>query len=167
MPVQSTWFTRDLPVLEATISILTEPQHPGFVDVRTIAERAKMDAHDVFDAVRDMSGVYVDLQRNVSPDPNGQLVMGVTPAARIAVGQWPSVDILSERLLAAFHVAAQQESDPVQKCTLSAISDALTQMGQQVVVAVLSAAISGHHYGSSTYGEKLGRHLAFLGQAAQ
>lgn len=137
MPVQSTWLNRDLPVLEATISILTEHQHPHFVDVKTIAERAKMDAHDVFDALRDMNGVYVTL--------NSQLVMGVTPAARIAVGQWPSAEILSDRLLASFQAAEQAEADPVRKSKLRAISDGLTQMGQQVVVAVVSAAISGHH----------------------
>ncbi len=145
MSVKSTWFSRDLPVLEATIAILTEPQHPGFVDVRAIAERCEMDAHDVFDALRDMNGVYVNLQRNMSLDPDGQLVMGVTPIARTAAGQWPSVETLSGRLITSFQQAEQAEVDPVRKSRLRAVSDGLTGMGQQVVEAVVSAAISGHH----------------------
>ena len=146
MAVRRTWLTRDLPVLEATLAILTQPQHPGMVDVRTIAEKSGMDPYEIFDALQDMEGTYVRLQMCLSgSDPNPQMVTGVTPAARIAVGQWPSVEVLSDRLLASFREAEQAEPDPIRKSNLRAASDARAQIGQQVLAGVISAAISGHH----------------------
>jgi hypothetical protein len=81
-------------------------------------------------------------------DPNPQMVSSVTADARRAVGQWPSIDTLSDRLVAALQDAAEHESDPLKKTKLRSAADAVTGMGRDIFVGVVTAAATGalpHH----------------------
>jgi hypothetical protein len=61
------------------------------------------------------------------------------------VGQWPSAESLSDRLLVAMQDALDHESDPVRRAKLRSVTAALTGMGREVLVSVVSAAITGDH----------------------
>lgn len=150
MSVAPTWFDRDLPVLEATISLLEERGHPGaFVQVREIAERSGIDAGVVLTALAAMEHEYVSLNLVLAGgDPNPQMVTGVTAEARRAVGQWPSPETMADRILAALETTVEQEEDPVRKGRIRAAADAVAGIGRDVLVSVLSAAATGalpHH----------------------
>ncbi len=147
--VTPTWFDRDLPVLEATIQLFEELGYPGIVQVRRIAERAAMDPSTVFAALVAMQYEYVTLRLVLAGgDPNPQMVSSVTPDARRAVGQWPSPENLSDRLVAALRDAVEHETDPVKKTKLRSAADAVAGMGRDILVGVVTAAASGaipHH----------------------
>jgi len=146
--VTPTWFDRDLPVLEATIQLFEEMGHPGVVQVAQIAERTRIEPPAVFAALVAMQDEYVTLRMVMGGDPNPQMVSGVTADARRAVGQWPSIDTFSDRLVAALRDAADNESDPVKKNKLRSATDAVTGMGRDIIVGVVTAAASGalpHH----------------------
>ena len=106
-PVEDTWVTRDLPVLEATVALLEGMDLPEVVD---IAERTGLAAEDVARALRAMAGVYVGLQMTMG-DVGRWFVQGVTPEARRAVGQWPTADSLIGQLVAGLDAAAEREHD--------------------------------------------------------
>ncbi len=145
MPVNTTWLTRDLPVLEATVDLLNELGHPGAITVSPIADRTHMSAQDVFDALLALQPEYVTLQMVLAGgDPNPQMVTGVTAAARRATGQWPSAEALTDRLLLALQQALDQETDATRKSKLRSAADALTGMGRDVLVAVVASALTSH-----------------------
>ena len=144
MPVQLTWFDRDLPVLETTVALLNEVGHPGFIEVRSIAARTGRDPQQVLQALLAMEEEYVTLQWVGGGAPNLHKVTRVTPAARRAVGQWPSAEGFSDRLLSAMQEALDRESDPIRRSKLRSATAALTGMGREVLAAVVSAAMSEH-----------------------
>ena len=149
MAVRSTWFDRDLPVLETVVTIFEEKGGQGVVTVRQIAERTGMDPQQVFSALLAMQDVYVNLQLAIAiKDPNLQRVTGVTPGARIATGQWPSPESFADRLVKALETASEEAADGSEKTMLRRAYEALSGMGRDVLVSVVSAAASGalgHH----------------------
>ncbi len=150
MSVAATWFDRDLPVLEATISLLEERGYPGaLVQVREIAERSGIEPGVVLTALAAMEHEYVSLNLVLAgSDSNPQMVSGVTAAARRAVGQWPSPETFADRLLVALETTVEQEEDPVRKGRLRTAADPVAGIGRDVLVSVLSAAATGalpHH----------------------
>ena len=148
--MEPTWFDRELPVLEATIQLFEERSYPaGLVRVGQIAERSGMDSLTVLKALIAMNPTYVSLHLvSAGEGPDPQIVKSVTTAARQAAGQWPSPETMSDRLLSALSSAADREGDPVRKGHLRAAADALTGIGRDVLVNVMSAAATGavaHH----------------------
>ena len=149
MAVRSTWFDRDLPVLEAVVTIFEEEGGQGVVTVRQIAERTGMDPQQVFSALLAMKDVYVGLRQVMAGgDPNPQMVTRVAPLARIATGQWPSPESFADRLVKALETASEEAADGSEKTMLRRAYEALSGMGRDVLVSVVSAAASGalgHH----------------------
>lgn len=123
--------------------------HPGVVQVSQIAERSGIESATVFAALLAMQGEYVQLDMVLAGgDPNPQMVTRVTAGARRAVGQWPTIDTFSDRLVAALRDAAEHESDPVKKTKLRSAAEAVTGMGRDIFVSVVTAAATGalpHH----------------------
>jgi hypothetical protein len=111
--VQETWAARELPVLEATVSLLEESY---MVTVSDIAARTSMDLGDVARALEALDPAYVDFRKTTTGgDPRFWYVLKATPEARRAVGQWPTPDSLVDRLAAELSAAADHETDPERK----------------------------------------------------
>jgi hypothetical protein len=144
MAVEPTWYGRDLPVLAATVSLLSEPGHAPAVQVWQIAERVKWEPQDVFEALVALKDDYVVLQGAIRPGPGAVMVVGVTSEARRAVGQWPTPENISARLLAALQEAADRESDPAQKSRLRTAAEAVAGIGRGVLVEVVAKVITAH-----------------------
>jgi hypothetical protein len=115
--VQDTWATRELPVLDATVSLLEESY---MVTVSDIATRTGLDSATVARSLEALDPVYVDFRKTTTGgDPTFWYVLKVAPQARRAVGQWPTPDSFVTKLAAELSAAASQEEDVERKGLLS------------------------------------------------
>jgi hypothetical protein len=136
--VRDTWVSRELPVLDAAVSLLDEGI--DFPEATDIAERSGLDVKDVARALLALRGEYVDLLQSMG-DPGGWAVREVTSAARRAVGQWPSPEGVVDALAEAFGSAAEQEPDSEKKGRLRQVGSFLSGTGRDVATEVVSKVI--------------------------
>jgi hypothetical protein len=115
--VQDTWAIRELPVLNATVSLLEESY---MVTVSDIAGRTGLEAPVVARSLEALDPAYLDFRKTeTGGDPTFWYVLKVTPQARRAVGQWPTPDSFVTRLAEELSAAAAQEEDTERKGLLS------------------------------------------------
>jgi hypothetical protein len=115
--VHDTWAARELPVLDATVSLLEESY---MVTVSDIATRTELEPAAVARALETLDPDYVDFRKTTTGgDPTFWYVLKVTPEARRAVGQWPTPDSFVTRLAGELSAAASQEEDAERKGLLS------------------------------------------------
>jgi predicted ArsR family transcriptional regulator len=138
--VEDTWAARDLPVLAATVHLLEESY---MVTVTDIAARTGLDEQAVARALETLDPVFVDFRKTTTGgDPTFWYVLKATPAARQAVGQWPTADSLITALAAALTAAAADEQDAERKGLLSyaarLIGDTLRDVSVRAAQAVLA-----------------------------
>jgi hypothetical protein len=135
--VKDTWASRDLPVLDATVALLEEVDMPEVAD---IADRSGLAVADVARALQALDGVYVDLRLTMG-DPGAWFVQGVTPAARRAVGQWPTAESLIGQLVSGLEAAAEREDDPVRKGRLRQAASLLGGAVRDIAVDIAAKVI--------------------------
>jgi hypothetical protein len=143
--VQDTWAARDLPVLDATVSLLEQSY---MVTVTDIAARTGLDEGAVAKALESMDPVYVDFRKTTTGgDPRFWYVFKVTPEARRAVGQWPTAEALASRLAEELAAAAGQETDAQRQGLLTyaarLVGDTLREATVRAAAQVLSPAFGG------------------------
>ena len=115
--MHDTWAARDLPVLDATVSLLEESY---MVTVSDLATRTGLDPAAVARALETLDPDYVDFRKTTTGgDPTFWYVLKVTPQARRAVGQWPTPDSFVTRMAAELSAAAAQEEDTERRGLLS------------------------------------------------
>jgi hypothetical protein len=140
--VESSWESRDLPVLDAVVRYLDE-HVDAMPDVAQIAAITGRGAAEVHRALRAMEGRFIEVDdRSADGHPDFYFVVRVTAEARQAVGQWPSPDVWVDRLVQALREAAEQESDPEKKTRLRAMAEGLGGFARDVAVGVLSGGIT-------------------------
>jgi hypothetical protein len=142
--VHDTWAARDLPVLEATVSLLEESY---MVTVTDIAGRTGLDDAAVARSLEALDPVYVDFRKTTTGgDPTFWYVLKVTPAARQTVGQWPTAEALVTRLADELGAAGQAEQDAERKGLLAyaarLVGDTLREVSVRAADAVLSPAVA-------------------------
>jgi hypothetical protein len=145
MYVRDTWAARDLPVLDATVSLLEQSY---MVTVTDIAARTGFDAGAVAKALESLDPVYVDFRKTTTGgDPRFWYVFKVTPEARRVVGQWPTAEALAGRLAEELAAAARQEADGERQGLLTyaarLIGDTLRDATVRAAAHVLSPAFGG------------------------
>ena len=143
--MDDTWAARDLPVLDATVALLEESY---MVTVTDIAARTGLDEHAVARALEALDPVFVDFRKTTTGgDPTFWYVLKVTPAARQAVGQWPTAESLVSALVSQLSAAAQEERDAERKGLLTyaarLIGDTLRDVSVRAAQAVLGPAVDG------------------------
>lgn len=121
--VEDTWWSRDLPVLDAAVKLL---EGKAMAEVGDIARETGFDAEDVARALNAMQGVYI-----------GKL-------QGMAVGQWPTPENVVERLAEAFGEAAGQEHDPERRSKLRAVAGFLGGTGKDLAMDVVAKVIAIH-----------------------
>ncbi len=142
--MHDTWAARDLPVLDATVSLLEESY---MVTVSDIAARTGLDDAAVARALEALDPVYVDFRKTTTGgDPTFWYVLKVTPAARQAVGQWPTAESLVAALAGELAASAQQEQDAERKGLLAyaarLVGDTLRDACVKAASSVLGTAIA-------------------------
>ncbi len=141
--MHDTWAARELPVLDATVSLLEESY---MVTVSDIAARTELEPAAVARALEALDPDYVDFRKTTTGgDPTFWYVLKVTPQARRVVGQWPTPDSFVTRLAEELSAAASQEDDAERKGLLSyaarLVGDTLREAAVRAAGQVLSPAI--------------------------
>ncbi len=144
--MEDTWAARDLPVLAATVHLLEESY---MVTVTDIAARTGLDEQAVARALEALDPVFVDFRKTTTGgDPTFWYVLKATPAARQAVGQWPTAETLITALVAELTAAAADEQDAERKGLLSyaarLIGDTLRDVSVRAAEAVLAPPVPQH-----------------------
>jgi predicted ArsR family transcriptional regulator len=134
--VEDTWTSRDLPVLDAAVSLLDRPDHFA-VSVSEIAGHTGIEPAGVAAALDALeSDGYVEVDRLMSAGDPAWEVRQVNGAARRAVGQWPTAESLVARLAEGFAAAADDEADPARKNVLRKFAEMLGGAGRAIAVDV-------------------------------
>src|SRR5215469_11475289 len=111
--VHDTWASRDLPVLDATVTLLEQSY---MVTVTDIAAQTGLEPSVVATALEALDPVYVDFRKTTTGgDPRFWYVYKATPEARRVVGQWPTAEALAARLTEELAAAAADEPDAERK----------------------------------------------------
>ena len=139
--MESTWESRDLPVLDAIVRYFDEHDGPEIPDVATFARITGMDPGQVAPAVRALSPRFIKTAATMGGLMH-VAIMGVTDEARQAVGQWPSPEVWVDRLVQALREAAEREPDLEKKGRLRAMAEGLGGFARDVAVGVLSGGIT-------------------------
>jgi hypothetical protein len=138
--VEDTWWSRDLPVLDAAVKLF---QSQDYVQVRDLAKATGFEIGDVAQSLLDMRYVYVSEIGSMGDQADWDISY-VTEKARRAVGQWPTPENVVGRLAAAFNEAAEHEPDPERKSKLQAFGGWLADTGQSIATEVITKVISQH-----------------------
>lgn len=141
--MKDTWASRDLLVLDAAVELVDE-MYPAsrYPEGNDIAAHAGLDVQSVGAALNALEGEFLEIQR--TGDFGRWGVPRVTPAARRAVGQWPTAESLIEKLAAGIAQAAEHESDPERKGKLMAVARGLGSFARDVAVSVAAQTLGQH-----------------------
>jgi hypothetical protein len=149
--MEQTWNSRDLPVLDAVVSLFDES--PGDLLLgEAVVERTGMDRGAVGSALYALSPDYVRLGRKLAEEDSSidlQVIDGVTAEARRSVGQWPTGESLIKQLIAGLDEAAEQEMDPERRSRLRDVARGLGGAAKSIAIdiarQVLERQIPGAH----------------------
>jgi hypothetical protein len=131
--VESTWETPDLQVLRAIVERTDETGQS--VEPWWISMDTGIDHLAVKRAVRRLaseSPPFFAYDTNAFDEI--WLVGNPTGHARRAVGQWPSPESLTDRLIASLREAAEAEPDPEKNSRLRQLAEGLAGIGREVLV---------------------------------
>lgn len=139
--MDDTWLSRDLPVLDVVVGMLEEGSYA--VTVADIAERTGFDTMVVARALDALKEPFLTEYRKLATGgiPDMWFVTGVTPAARRAVGQWPTAESLAARMAVAFAEAADAEPDPQRKSRLRQMATFLGETGKDLATEIMAKVI--------------------------
>lgn len=107
-----TWTTRDLPVLRAIVDLYEEDEDDGAIRPWAIQQRTGFDEVTVQKALRALNRQpYFDDAEIIG---SGEIWMVGAPTAEAlrVVGQWPSPEVLLNRLIAELQRAAEDDVLP-------------------------------------------------------
>jgi hypothetical protein len=139
--VESTWETRDLPVLDAAARFLD--QHAGslFPQGHDLAEMTGLSEEDVTRALVALDGDFLEVQVTMGGGGHWTITR-VHSSGRFAIGQWPSPDTVADRLIEALNQAADRVPDGDERGFLKRTASWLGGAGRDVLVEVAAAVVS-------------------------
>jgi hypothetical protein len=140
--MESTWASRELPVLNAVVTLLDRPD-AFMVRVIDIAEHTGLKPTTVAKALDALEGPYVgEFTKGLTGGvPDTWYVAQVTASARQAVGQWPTAENVLAQLVDGLNDAAERERDPERKNRLRAIAGGLGGSVRDVAVDIVARII--------------------------
>jgi hypothetical protein len=136
--MESTWWSRDLPVLDSAVRLF---QEDDFVYVRDLARETGLPVKDVARSLLDMRYEYVGEIQGMS-EQDGWCITEVTPEARRAVGQWPTPENVVASLVVAFNTAADKERDQERRGKLKYIAGFLADTGKDLATEIVAKVIA-------------------------
>jgi hypothetical protein len=146
--MESTWETRDRPVLESIVRTYDETGVSP--DPSAIAEACGLTRDEVQQALRALQYDEPPLvtKMHVAGGGAGVVAIGApTGHARRMVGAWPTPDNLADRIVAALNEAAENETDELKKGKLRRGAEAVAGVGKDVLTDVLAQVITKGMYG--------------------
>lgn len=143
--MDSTWESRDLPVLEAVVEACDSEVH---ADPAAIARATGLEYTQVQRALRALNAEHPPLF-TARTQANGDIyiVVGATGEARRRVGAWPTPEGLAARILEDLNDAAERTTDPEKRTRLREAGKALGNLGQSALAGVISNVLTGNPLG--------------------
>lgn len=142
--MESTWENRDLPVLDAVVTIADEGD--GFAYAEQIQERTGLDDETVQRALFALGHEQPPyFEPTVTADLDGRRIgwlTNVTGSARRAVGAWPTPESLAERIVQALQGAADNEPDEQKRGKLLRAAEGVGGVGRGVLTEVIASVIT-------------------------
>jgi DNA-binding MarR family transcriptional regulator len=137
--VDDTWFSRDLPVLEAAVRLNDADPYVG-PTVRDIAADTGVDSDAVMRALKALEHTgYVEVRWMMSGGGSSR-VSAVDERARRIAGAWPSAEDLADRILAVLDERIEHAGDDEERSKWSKIRAGVLSAGRDFLVE-LSAAV--------------------------
>lgn len=139
--MDSTWETRDLPVLDAVVKIYEETGQA--IRPRQIESVTGMEAAQVQKALRALLGEDPPFFEKGQGAMGGHILLvgKVTGHARRTIGSWPTPQGLTDRFAQAFAEAADQEHEPEKRSVLKRCAEAFGGVGKDVAAQVIAKVI--------------------------
>jgi hypothetical protein len=134
--MESTWESRDLPVLDVVVRYFDEHAQGAMLSCKQVADLAGREPTDVYRALKVLQPTYVRLVEGLGHGPLASSVRGVTDDARRVAGQWPSAETVADRIVVALMEAAEREPDERKRTKLRAAAETLGSLGRDVLVTV-------------------------------
>lgn len=148
--MEDTWAARDLPVLNAAVTLL---ESSYMVTVSDIAERTGLEQAEVARALDALHPTHADFRKTeTGGDPRFWYVFKVTPEGRRAAGQWPTAQGLVDRLVNAFRDAAARDQDPERQYQLNQAAALLADTVQDVALRAAADIVGPPAAGGSNNG---------------
>jgi hypothetical protein len=141
--VEETWFSRELPVLQAIVWRFDDPFATP-MDVGHIVDEVGLETDDVHRALVALWKARPPFLEGVEVDqvPYPVQVTGVTERALREIGKWPNADVIAERIVAALNAAADREPDEEKRSRLRRAADAVGGLGKELFVEITAAVIT-------------------------
>ena len=139
--MESTWETRDLPVLAAVVAICDEDNW-GEAQPAQIAHRTGLPLEDVVKALWKLAGEnppFFSLSEDSTFDGRdiGSVSMPTRHAQR-TVGAWPTAESMVEQMILALHEAADNAESAEERSRLQRAADAVGGVGKGVITGVMT-----------------------------
>lgn len=142
--MDDTWFSRDLPVLDAIVleidKLLLRGTYPQLSDIAEITGMAILEVGSAAIAL-DNAGL-IDLHQTMTGgNPAPWSVIGVAGNARQLVGAWPTPESLAKDLYQQIENLSASEANPTKSSWFKNFLGGTSAIGKDVVVEVLATAI--------------------------
>jgi hypothetical protein len=143
--IESTWATRELPVLAAALRRLDSGERGSIRQLAEIGAETGIPPRQLLNGLAALESAdppYLEVEYGGGwSDENygGGYVSAISERARRELGSWPSANELLDQLVGALSAAADAESEPERKSRLRGAADALAGMARDIAVNVISA----------------------------
>jgi hypothetical protein len=140
--VESTWQSREFPVLKAMVEALEE-HLDSEARLEELAERSGLPLTDVDRATRKLWVARPRYFQGIAVEDETIpiAVTSVTERALRETGQWPDPESLVRSLIDALQKAAETEADPDQKSRLTQAAETLKGIALQMAIGWAAGAI--------------------------
>lgn len=139
--MEMTWYTRELPILAAALQLLEESDYDRHPGVNDLASAVGLPEIEVAKALKAMDGEYVRISTNLT-GMTSATVDDVYPVGRRAAGQWPTPELVAQRLIAGLEAAAAEEVDPERKSKLKQTALFLGSSGKDLLINLVASVIA-------------------------
>lgn len=142
--MEDTWASRDLSVLDVIVTWKdAHPLEPG-PSYQVIVDESGLDLDTVTRSVASLEGSFVEVQKMMSGGITAHWrITSIDPRARQVIGQWPSAEAYSDRLIQVLDQAAEAEPEgSATRSKLRAAASSITNLGHDVLVEVTAKVIS-------------------------
>ncbi|WP_143267843.1 hypothetical protein [Amycolatopsis alba] len=139
--MDDSWYSRELPVLEAVVGKFEEYTSGTYPEVSDLVESTGFKMDQVIKALDALDGEYLEVRRGVG-NPAKWYVPRIFSSARRAVGQWPTGENLADRVIAAIDETANNTSDPIAKGRLKKVSETLGGAAKEILTKALAEVVA-------------------------
>lgn len=139
--MESTWETRDIPVIDAAARYIEEHFLESFPNGGILAEMTGLSITEVGLALNEVNGHYLKVAITLD-GPEYWDVTEIHPDGRRAIGQWPTPESLADRLVEALAAAAEREPDAERRGWLRKTAAYLAGAGRDLAVEVAAAVVT-------------------------